>query len=139
MTCRPTWKPASPSAATLTSRLLPLSCPRQDNKLLDIFRCKDKNLSNKIKNLLGLLSDGGLSIHELAKLCVQLELGQVRQEVNRRLANKEEELNNIGRTTPASWSTCRPSWERNKVESFRIKGELEGIINKLEIASDCVN
>ena len=94
MTCRPTWKPASPSAATLTSRLLPLSCPRQDNKLLDIFRCKDKNLSNKIKNLLGLLSDGGLSIHELAKLCVQLELGQVRQEVNRRLANKEEELNN---------------------------------------------
>ena len=83
-----------------------------------------QNLADEIKDLLDQLGDGGRSIHELDKqrrrmesekeelqgsleeaegsleaeenkvLRAQLELGQVRQEIDRKIAEKEEEFNN---------------------------------------------
>ena len=83
-----------------------------------------QNLADEIKDLLDQLGDGGRSIHELDKqrrrldtekeelqqaledaegcleseenkvLRAQLELGQVKQEIDRRIAEKEEEFNN---------------------------------------------
>merc|ERR1712045_27001 len=91
---------------------------------LDIVKRENKNLADEIKDLLDQLGDGGRSIHELDKqrrrlevekeelqaaleeaegaleaeenkvLRAQLELGQVRQEIDRRMAEKEEEFNN---------------------------------------------
>merc|ERR1712203_172720 len=88
---------------------------------LDIVKRENKNLADEIKDLLG---QGGRSIHDLDKqrrrleqekeelqgaleeaegtleqeenkvLRAQLELGQVKQEIDRRVAEKEEEFNN---------------------------------------------
>ena len=91
---------------------------------LDIVKRENKNLADEIKDLLDQLGDGGRSIHDLDKqrrrleqekeelqaaleeaegaleqeenkvLRAQLELSQVRQEIDRRVAEKEEEFNN---------------------------------------------
>merc|ERR1719370_666619 len=91
---------------------------------LDIVKRENKNLADEIKDLLEQLGDGGRSIHDLDKqrrrleqekeelqsaleeaegaleqeenkvLRSQLELSQVRQEIDRRVAEKEEEFNN---------------------------------------------
>ena len=83
-----------------------------------------QNLADEIKDLLDQLGEGGRSIHDLDKqrrrleqekeelqgaleeaegtleqeenkvLRAQLELGQVKQEIDRRVAEKEEEFNN---------------------------------------------
>ena len=91
---------------------------------LPIDTYHSQNLADEIKDLLDQLGDGGRSIHELDKqrrrmesekeelqsaleeaegsleaeenkvLRAQLELGQVRQEIDRKIAEKEEEFNN---------------------------------------------
>merc|ERR1719381_34341 len=91
---------------------------------LDIVKRENKNLADEIKDLLEQLGDGGRSIHDLDKqrrrleqekeelqaaleeaegaleqeenkvLRSQPELSQVRQEIDRRVAEKEEEFNN---------------------------------------------
>merc|ERR1712123_471395 len=91
---------------------------------LDIVRRENKNLADEIKDLLDQLGEGGRSIHDLDKqrrrleqekeelqaaleeaeatlemeenkvLRAQLELAQVRQEIDRRVAEKEDEFNN---------------------------------------------
>ena len=96
----------------------------ESNEQLDIVRRENKNLADEIKDLLDQLGDGGCSIHEPDKqrrrmesekeelqsaleeaegsleaeenkvLRAQLELGQVRQEIDRKIAEKEEEFNN---------------------------------------------
>ena len=100
------------------------SALEETNEQLDIVRRENKNLADEIKDLIDQLGDGGRSIHELDKqrrrlesekeelqqaleeaegcleseenkvLRAQLELGQVRQEIDRRIAEKEEEFNN---------------------------------------------
>merc|ERR1712002_650210 len=74
---------------------------------LDIVKRENKNLADEIKDLLDQLGEGGRSIHDLDKqrrrleheqeenkvLRAQLELGQVKQEIDRRVAEKEEEFN----------------------------------------------
>merc|ERR1740128_1072762 len=89
---------------------------------LDIVRRENKNLADEIKDLLDQLGDGGRSIHELDKqrrrlevekeelqaaleeaegalegeenkvLRAQLELGQTKQEIERKISEKKEEL-----------------------------------------------
>ena len=96
----------------------------ESNEQLDIVKRENKNLSDEIKDLLDQLGDGGRSIHELDKsrrrletekeelqgaleeaegsleaeenkvLRASLELGQVRSEIDRRIAEKEDEFNN---------------------------------------------
>ena len=91
---------------------------------LDIVKRENKNLADEIRDLLDQLGDGGRSIHELDKqrrrleiekeelqsaleeaeaaleqeenkvLRAQLELGQVRQEIDKRIKEKEEEFEN---------------------------------------------
>ena len=91
---------------------------------LDIVKRENKNLADEIRDLLDQLGDGGRSIHELDKqrrrlevekeelqsaleeaeaaleqeenkvLRSQLELGQVRQEIDKKIKEKEEEFDN---------------------------------------------
>merc|ERR1711981_1245772 len=139
---------------------------------LDIVRRENKNLADEVKDLLDQLGDGGRSIHELDKqrrrlevekeelqaaleeaeaaleqeenkvLRAQLELGQVRQEIDRKIAEKEEEFENTRKNHARAMDSMQASLEteqRSKAEALRIKKKLEGEINELEIALDHAN
>merc|ERR1719232_1717861 len=139
---------------------------------LDVVKRENKNLADEIKDLLDQLGDGGRSIHELDKqrrrlevekeelqaaleeaeaaleqeenkvLRAQLELGQVRQDVDRKIAEKEEEFENTRKNHARAMDTMQASLEseqRAKAEALRIKKKLEGDINEFEIALDHAN
>ena len=99
-----------------------------------------------------------VSESSLQVLRAQLELNQVRQEIDRRIAEKEEEFENSRFvreriTLKFLVSECRKnharamdsiqasldSEQRAKAEALRIKKKLEGDINELEIALDHAN
>merc|ERR1712223_2264134 len=139
---------------------------------LDIVKRENKNLADEIKDLLDQLGEGGRSIHDLDKqrrrleqekeelqgaleeaegtleqeenkvLRAQLELGQVKQEIDRRVAEKEEEFNNTRKNHARAMESMSASLEaeqRSKGEALRIKKKLESDINELEIALDHAN
>merc|ERR1711962_1752251 len=139
---------------------------------LDVVKRENKNLADEIKDLLDQLGDGGRSIHELDKqrrrlevekeelqaaleeaegaleqeenkvLRASLELGQVRQEIDRRIAEKEGEFENTRKNHARAMDSMQASLEseqRAKAEALRIKKKLEGDINELEIALDHAN
>merc|ERR1711915_722067 len=133
---------------------------------LDIVKRENKNLADEIKDLLDQLGEGGRSIHDLDKqrrrleqekeelqaaleeaeatlemeenkvLRAQLELAQVRQDIDRRVAEKEDEFNNTRKNHARAMDSLGASIEteqRAKGEALRIKKQLEGEINELEI------
>merc|ERR1711872_663174 len=139
---------------------------------LDVVKRENKNLADEIKDLLDQLGDGGRSIHELDKqrrrlevekeelqgaleeaegaleqeenkvLRASLELGQVKQEIDRRIADKEEEFENSRKNHARAMDSMQASLEseqRAKAEALRMKKKLEGDINELEIALDHAN
>merc|ERR1719158_2621234 len=142
------------------------------NEQLDVVRRENKNLADEIKDLLDQLGDGGRSIHELDKqrrrmetekeelqsaleeaegsleseenkvLRASLELGQVRQEIDRKISEKEEEFNNTRKNHAHAMESMQASLEteqKAKAEALRIKKKLEGDINEFEIALDHAN
>merc|ERR1739848_266796 len=75
-------------------------------------------------------------------LRAQLELGQVRQEIDRKIAEKEEEFNNTRKNHARAMESMQASLEseqKAKAEGLRIKKKLEGDINEFEIALDHAN
>merc|ERR1711970_721650 len=139
---------------------------------LDVVKRENKNLADEIKDLLDQLGEGGRSIHALDKqrrmleqekeelqgaleeaeatlemeenrvLRSQLELANVRQEIDRRVAEKEEEFNNTRKNHQRAMESLGASLEaeqRAKAEALRIKKKLEGDINELEIGLDHAN
>merc|ERR1712051_858171 len=118
---------------------------------LDIVKRENKNLADEIKDLLDQLGDGGCSIHELDKqrrrlevekeelqaaleeaeaaleqeenkvLRAQLELGQVRQEIDRKISEKEEEFDNTRKNHQRAMDSLAASLEgeqRAKAEAL---------------------
>merc|ERR1712179_719911 len=72
----------------------------------------------------------------------QLELGQVRQEIDRKIHEKEEEFENTRKNHQRAMDSMQASLEaeaRAKAEALRIKKKLESDINELEIALDHSN
>merc|ERR1712055_1126314 len=139
---------------------------------LDIVKRENKNLADEIKDLLDQLGEGGRSIHDLDKqrrrleqekeelqgaleeaegtleqeenkvLRAQLELAQVKQEIDRRVAEKEEEFNNTRKNHQRAMESMSASLEaeqKAKGEALRVKKALEGEINELEIGLDHAN
>merc|ERR1719249_160719 len=128
---------------------------------LDIVKRENKNLADEIKDLLDQLGDGGRSIHDLDKqrrrleqekeelqaaleeaeatlemeenkvLRAQLELGQVRQDIDRRVAEKEDEFNNTRKNHARAMDSLGASIEteqRAKDEALRAnKANSEGL------------
>merc|ERR1739847_249431 len=81
---------------------------------LDIVKRENKNLAEEKK-----------------VLRASLELGQVRQEIDRRMAEKEEEFNNTRKNHARAMDSMQASLEgeqRSKAEALRIKKKLEGEI-----------
>merc|ERR1719225_1618218 len=121
---------------------------------LDVVKRENKNLADEIKDLLDQLGDGGRSIHELDKqrrrleveenkvLRATMELQQVRSDIDRRVAEKEEEFNNTRKNHARAMESLNVSLEaeqKSKAEALRIKKKLEGDINELEIGLDQAN
>merc|ERR1712025_843298 len=139
---------------------------------LDVVRRENKNLADEIKDLLDQLGDGGRSIHELDKqrrrlelekeelqaaleeaegaleqeenkvLRAQLELAQVKQEIDRKIQEKEDEFANSRKNHARAMESMQASleFEQNaKSEALRAKKNLESEINDLEIALDHAN
>merc|ERR1719431_1962404 len=75
-------------------------------------------------------------------LRAQLELSQTKQEVDRRIAEKDEEFENTRKNHGRAMDSLNASLEseqKAKGEACRIKKKLEGTINELEIALDHAN
>merc|ERR1711878_193616 len=83
-----------------------------------------------------------MSVLMLLLSLLRRELGQVRQEIDRRMAEKEEEFNNTRKNHHRATESMQASLEteqRAKAETLRLKKKLEGQINDLEIALDHAN
>merc|ERR1712111_282226 len=139
---------------------------------LDIVKRENKNLADEVRDLLDQLGDGGRSIHDLDKqrrrleqekeelqaaleeaestleqeenkvLRASMELQQVRSDIDRRVAEKEEEFNNTRKNHARAMESLNVSLEaeqKSKAEALRIKKKLEGDINELEIGLDQAN
>merc|ERR1712002_1393946 len=87
-------------------------------------------------------AEGALEAEENKVLRAQLELGQLKQEIDRKIAEKEEEFENTRKNHARAMDSMQASLEteqRSKAEALRIKKKLEGEINELEIALDHAN
>merc|ERR1712173_559240 len=87
-------------------------------------------------------AESALEAEENKVLRAQLELGQVKQDVDRKIAEKEEEFNNTRKNHARAMDSMQASLETEqgaKAEALRIKKKLEGEINELEIALDHAN
>merc|ERR1712002_793906 len=87
-------------------------------------------------------AEGALEAEENKVLRAQLELGQTKQEIDRKIAEKEEEFENTRKNHARAMDSMQASLEteqRSKAEALRIKKKLEGEINELEIALDHAN
>merc|ERR1712098_97410 len=87
-------------------------------------------------------AEATLEMEENRVLRSQLELANVRQEIDRRVAEKEEEFNNTRKNHARAMESLGASIEaeqRAKGEALRVKKQLEGEINELEIGLDHAN
>merc|ERR1712112_202684 len=87
-------------------------------------------------------AEAALEQEENKVLRAQLELGQVRQEIDRKIQEKEEEFDNTRKNHQRAMDSLGASLEaeqRAKADALRIKKKLESDINELEIALDHAN
>merc|ERR1719346_780537 len=134
---------------------------------LEEVRRENKTLSNEIKDIMDQISEGGRSIHEIDKirkrleaekmelqsaleeaeatleqeenkvLRCQLELNAVRQEIERRLSEKEEEFILVKKAQSKALDSMQMALEtetKSKAEALRMKKKLEGDAADLGLA-----
>merc|ERR1712198_432521 len=138
----------------------------------DEVRRENKSLSNEIKDIMDQISEGGRSIHEIDKirkrleaekmelqaaleeaegaleqeenkvLRAQLELAQVRQEIERRIAEKEEEFEMTRKGYAKALDGMQSALEmetKGKAEAMRMKKKLEADVGELEVSLEHAN
>merc|ERR1712045_745495 len=139
---------------------------------LDEVRRENKTLSNEIKDIMDQISEGGRSIHEIDKirkrleaekleleaalseaegaleqeenkvLRASLELTQVKQEIERRIAQKEEEFastrKNFGKAVEGMQMALEAE-TKGKVEALRMKKKLDSDVIDLGVALEHAN
>merc|ERR1719435_644742 len=139
---------------------------------LEEVRRENKILSNEIKDIMDQISEGGRSIHEIDKirkrlaaeklelqaaleeaegaleqeenktLRAQIELTQIRKEVDHRIAEKEEQFLGIKKNMTKGIEGMQTALEaeaKGKGEALRMKKKLESDVGELEIALDHAN
>ena len=139
---------------------------------LEEVRRENKLLSNEIKDIMDQISEGGRSIHEIDKirkrleaekmeleaalseaegaleqeenkvLRASLELTQVKQEIERRIAQKEEEFastrKNFGKAIEGMQMALEAE-TKGKVEALRMKKKLDSDVIDLGVALEHAN
>merc|ERR1712241_363968 len=137
---------------------------------LEEVRRENKTLSHEIKDIMDQISEGGRSIHEIDKirkrleaekmeleaalseaegaleqeenkvLRAQLELTQVRQEIERRMAEKDEEFDSTRKNMNKAIESMQAAVEmESKAEANRMKKKLETDVMDLETALEHAN
>jgi predicted nucleic acid-binding Zn-ribbon protein len=124
----------------------------ESHEQIEALRKENKNLAEEIKDLMDQLGDGGKSVHEIDKarkhaelekeelqtaledaeaaleqeeakvLRVQMELSTIRQEIDRRIHEKEEEFENTRRNHVRALESMQASLEaeaRSKSEALK--------------------
>ncbi|VDN05641.1 unnamed protein product [Thelazia callipaeda] len=136
------------------------------------LRRENKGLSNEIKDLTDQLGEGGRSQHDMQKairrleiekeelqraldeaegaleaeeskvMRAQVEVSQIRSEIEKRIQEKEEDFDNTRRNHQRALESMQASLEaeaKSKNELLRVKKKLESDINELEITLDHAN
>merc|ERR1712088_949977 len=139
---------------------------------LEEVRRENKILSNEIKDIMDQISEGGRSIHEIDKirkrlaaeklelqaaleeaegaleqeenkvLRAQIELTQIRKEVDHRIAEKEEQFLGIKKNMTKGIEGMQAALEteaKGKAEALRMKKKLESDVGELEIGLEHSN
>merc|ERR1712021_111505 len=139
---------------------------------LEEVRRENKVLSNEIKDIMDQISEGGRSIHEIDKirkrlgaeknelqgaleeaegaleqeenkvLRAQIELAQIRKEVDHRIAEKEEQFLGIKKNMTKGTEGMQAALEteaKGKAEALRMKKKLESDVGELEIGLEHSN
>ncbi|CAD6186727.1 unnamed protein product [Caenorhabditis auriculariae] len=139
---------------------------------LESTRRENKQLAQEVKDLTDQLGEGGRSVHELQKIVrrlenekeelqkaldeaeaaleaeeskvlrAQIEVSQIRSEIEKRIQEKEEEFENTRKNHQRALESMQATLEaetKHKEEALRIKKKLESDINDLEIALDHAN
>merc|ERR1719479_587288 len=139
---------------------------------LEEVRKENKTLSNEIKDIMDQISEGGRSIHEIDKirkrleaeklelqaaleeaegaleqeenkvLRCQLELTQVRAEIERRISEKEEEFMGVKKNMTKGIEGMQSALEtesKGKAEGLRMKKKLESDVGELEMSLEHAN
>merc|ERR1711970_1170798 len=148
------------------------ACYEENLASFDSVKRENKNLGDEVKDLLDQIGEGGRNYHEVTKtwkrlevekeelaaaleeaeaayeqeenkyMRGQLELTQIRQEVDRRIAEKDEEHENTRKTHVRAMESMQASlWAESKAkaEALKDKKKLESDINELEISYDHAN
>merc|ERR1712066_1205946 len=87
-------------------------------------------------------AEGALEQEENKVLRAQLELTQVRQEIERRIAEKEEEFIGLKNTMSKAVDTLQGAFEaesKGKAEAMRMKKKLEADVAELEMSLEHAN
>ncbi|XP_062284529.1 myosin-7-like isoform X3 [Scomber scombrus] len=133
---------------------------------LETLKRENKNLQEEISDLTEQIGEGGKSIHELEKirkqleqeksdiqtaleeaeatleheegkiLRAQLEFNQVKADIERKLTEKDEEMEQAKRNQQRVVDTLQSSLEsetRSRNEALRLKKKMEGDLNEMEI------
>ena len=103
-----------------------------------------KRLETEKRELQGALEDAEAALEQEENKCLraQVELGQVRQEIERRLQEKEEEFNNARKMHQKQAEQMQANIEAEsklKAEVLRTKKKLEADVQELEAALDHAN
>ncbi|XP_035303416.1 myosin-2 isoform X5 [Cricetulus griseus] len=133
---------------------------------LETLKRENKNLQQEISDLTEQIAEGGKRIHELEKikkqveqekcelqaaleeaeasleheegkiLRIQLELNQVKSEIDRKIAEKDEEIDQLKRNhirVVESMQSTLDAEIRSRNDAIRIKKKMEGDLNEMEI------
>ncbi|XP_042360130.1 myosin-16-like [Plectropomus leopardus] len=139
---------------------------------IEIVRKENKTLSEEIRELVDQLGEGGRSVHELQKVKkklevekeelqlaleeaeasleveegklvrVQLELAQVKADIDRRIHEKEEEFEVTRKNHARAVESLQASLEaeaKGRAEAIRMKKKMEGDLNEMEIQLEHAN
>uniref|UniRef100_A0A667XW88 Myosin-7B n=1 Tax=Myripristis murdjan TaxID=586833 RepID=A0A667XW88_9TELE len=139
---------------------------------LETTKRENKNLQEEIADLTDQISQGGKTIHELEKmkkgldmekseiqaaleeaegtleheesktLRIQLELNQVKADIDRKLAEKDEEIDNLRRNhqrTLESMQATLDAEAKSRNEAVRLRKKMEGDLNEMEVQLNHAN
>uniref|UniRef100_A0A2K5H7N6 Uncharacterized protein n=1 Tax=Colobus angolensis palliatus TaxID=336983 RepID=A0A2K5H7N6_COLAP len=139
---------------------------------LESVKKESKTLQEEIKDLIDQLGEGGRSVHELQKLKkklemekeelqvaleeaessleveeskvirIQLELAQVKADIDRRIHEKEEEFEATRKNHQRAIESLQASLEaeaKGRAEALRLKKKMETDLNEMEIQLDHAN
>uniref|UniRef100_A0A6Q2ZPE1 Myosin-7B n=1 Tax=Esox lucius TaxID=8010 RepID=A0A6Q2ZPE1_ESOLU len=139
---------------------------------LETVKRENKNLQEEIADLADQISHGGKTIYELERvkkvldveksdikaaleevegtleleesktLRAQLELNQFKAEVDRKIAEKDEEIDNLRRSHQRSLESLQATLDaeaRSRNEAVRLKKKMEGDMNEMEVQLNHAN